>query len=85
MARAAVTTNLLLTIVAAAVEEELVFAELELELELAFVLGVVVTFEGLVLGVLRKTLEAEEAVLQFALWLGLKATLMADLVRDALA
>ena len=78
MAPAAVTTNLLLTTTAAAVEEEL-------ELELAFVLGVVATSEELVLGVLRKTLEAEEAVLQFALWLGLKATLVADLVQDALA
>ena len=47
-------------------------------------LGVVATSEDVVLGVLRATLEAEEAVLQPALWLGLEATLVADLVRDAL-
>ena len=42
-----------------AVEEELAFAQLELEL--AFVLRLVATSEDLVLGELRTTLEAEEA------------------------
>ena len=65
MAPAAAKTNLLLTTTAVTVKEELVFSEPELEL--AFVLGVVATSEDVVLGVLRATLEAEEAVLQLAL------------------
>ena len=43
------------------------------------------TPEGLVLGVPRTTLEVEEVVLQPALWLGLEATIEADLAGDALA
>ena len=78
---AAAAASLLLTTTAAATEDELAFAEPEMELELmlvfelAFVLRVVATAEELAFGVL----EAKEAALELAFWLELPATLEADL------
>lgn len=87
---AAAATSLLLATTAAAVEDELIFAELELvleaelllalevPLELAFVLRVVETAEELVFGVLEEVLDAKEAALELAFWFELEATLEAD-------